>query len=417
MTQDAQSGLRNPKLFIAITGVGSISPLGHTGKQVWQSYRQMESLIKPREFDGTTVPVASLAEDSEDILKAICLEEPIGGHLDRTVLMAAHCARQAVAQAGWKLSDNAERTGVNIGSSRGATGILERQHASYLQDPSRRISPLTSPTTTLGNISSFVAHDIGTEGPEISHSVTCSTALHAIMNGIAWIRGGLSDRFIVGAAEAPLTGFTVAQMKALRIYSRDSGSDYPCRPLSSKSPQQNTFVLGEGAALFTLEPVPEAPAGNESQRILGIVESFGYGIEQASNATDITEDGTALKKSMAMALEGLPAGSSVEAVIMHAPGTIKGDRSELNAVRSVFGEHLPILLSNKWLIGHTFGASAALSLEYGLMILANDDYMEFPYPVSISNKRRSIRKVMINAAGFGGNAASIIISNLRKYPA
>jgi 3-oxoacyl-(acyl-carrier-protein) synthase len=38
----------------------------------------------------------------------------------------------------------------------------------------------------LGNISSWVAHDLQSSGPEISHSITCSTALHAVLNGVAW---------------------------------------------------------------------------------------------------------------------------------------------------------------------------------------------------------------------------------------
>jgi 3-oxoacyl-(acyl-carrier-protein) synthase len=50
-------------------------------------------------------------------------------------------------------------------------------------------------TTTLGNISSWVAHDLQSSGPEISHSITCSTALHAVLNGIAWLKSGMVDKF------------------------------------------------------------------------------------------------------------------------------------------------------------------------------------------------------------------------------
>lgn len=399
-----------PNENIAITGMGSISALGCSPDDVWQTYLRRESLLRPATFDGEKVAVARLSKPSEEILKAIRLEEPVHKHLDRSVLMAMHCAREAVEHAGWKRSDGTHTIGVNIGSSRGTTSILEELHAAYLRDPTQRIFPLTSPTTTLGNISSSVAHDIGADGPEFSHSITCSTALHAVFNSIAWMRAGLADRFIVGGTEAPLTGFTIAQMKALRIYTNDTKSEYPSRPCSSETPLYSMMALGEGAALFALEKLSREELNQRKDFVLGIVESFGYGLEFSSTATSITEDGLALRKAMTMALRGMASEEPVDLIILHAPGTVKGDLSELNAIRIVFGKDIPILVSNKWFIGHTFGASAALGLEYALLILENEDYADFPYPVVFENRRRPVRKIMINAAGFGGNAASLIIT-------
>ncbi len=396
---------------IAITGMGSISPLGCDADAVWQSYIDRRSFLKPAAFNGERTAVARVAEHAEDILKAIRLEKAIHKHLDRTVLMAIHCARGAVEQAGWTRSNmDRLRTGVNIGSSRGATSTLEEVHAAYVKNPSQRIFPLTSPLTTLGNVSSSVAHDIGADGPEMSHSVTCSTALHAVFNAIAWMKADLADRFVVGGAEAPLTGFTIAQMKALRIYTNDTDADYPSRPCSSETGQGSTMALGEGAALFALERLRAEELVDRRESVLGVVESFGYGLETPETATSITEDGAALRRAMTMASNGMKSKGPVDMIILHAPGTIKGDQGELNAVKAVFGGEMPVLSSNKWLIGHTFGASAALSLEYALLILANDDYADFPYPVVFENRRRPIRKIMINAAGFGGNASSLIVS-------
>src|SRR5690606_31952515 len=98
-------------------------------------------------------------------------------NLDPTVLYAIYASRAALGQAGWKDGD----FGVNIGSSRGATGLFEKYHGEFIQKG--EVSTLSSPTTTLGNISSWVAHDLQSQGPEISHSITCSTALHSLLNG------------------------------------------------------------------------------------------------------------------------------------------------------------------------------------------------------------------------------------------
>ncbi len=397
------------KEHIAITGVGSISSLGSDHDEVWQSYIGKRSFLRPRVFNGEKTAVAGLTKSSDAILDSIRSEGASQKHLDRTVLMAIHAARQAVRRAGWTKLDRA-RTGVNVGSSRGATTLLEELHSAYLEDPSKRLFPLASPITTLGNISSSVAHDIGAGGPEISHSVTCSTGLHAVFNGIAWMKAGFADRFIVGGAEAPLTGFTIAQMKSLRIYTNDAEADYPCRPCSCEMPARNSMALGEGAALFALEKLSDVELAKRKSVVLGIVESFGYSLESPATATSITEEGTAIRNAMRMAMDGMNSNEPIDFIILHAPGTTKGDASELNAVKSVFGSDLPVMASNKWFVGHTFGASAALSLEYALLIIEHDDFVDFPYGVTFQNRRRPIRRVMVNAAGFGGNAASIVVS-------
>ena len=67
-------------------------------------------------------------------------------NLDRSVLLAIAASRNAVRLAGWKSGDE---IGINIGSSRGATGLFELHHSEFLQTGLART--LASPTTTLGN--------------------------------------------------------------------------------------------------------------------------------------------------------------------------------------------------------------------------------------------------------------------------
>ena len=100
----------------------------------------------------------------------------------------------------------------------------------------------------------------------------------------------------------------------------------------------------------------------------------------------------------------------IDMIILHAPGTISGDLAELNAIRAIFGDNPPVIISNKWMIGHTLGSSGCHSLELAIHILHNDTYVDFPYPTKINFKDRSINTIMINSAGFGGNFMSIIVS-------
>ncbi len=388
--------------YIVIKGVGSVSPLGFIPGDINTAYRSATSPIQTSAFNGKLVPVAALPPTAESYLAAIRQENRFYKTIDHTALLALAAARQAVAQAGWGTE---KEITINIGSSRGATGLFEKYYNDFQHDPGQ-LSPQASPATTLGNISSWVARDLATEGPVISHSVTCSTALQAMANGFAWLKSGMATRFLAGAAEAPLTPFTVAQMQALGIYTQTKVNDYWCRPLNNAN--QNTFLLGEGAAVFALEKLPVTnipPAAI-------CLEAIGFGFENIPSRTGISPQGLHFQKAMHQALAQLPStDQTIDAIVLHAPGTVAGDQAEINAIRAIFAENIPVLTSNKMLIGHTLGASAALSLEYAINILNTQQILNFPYPIFLDNKTnpKFFRRILLLSAGFGGNAAALII--------
>ena len=261
------------------------------------------------------------------------------------------------------------------------------------------VNTLASPVTTLGNISSWVSHDLQSDGPEISHSITCSTALHAMLNGVAWLKAGMAEKFLVGGSEAPLTDFTIAQMKALKIYAFQE-QDYPCQALNMNK-EKSTMILGEGASVCCLEI-------GEQENALGYIAGIGYATEVLEHNISISTNAICFQKSMAMALKNCDF-SEVDAIVMHAPGTRVGDLSEMRAIEKVFGDKLPLLTSNKWKIGHTFGASGMLSVELALLMMREQRFVGIPFTDRISQSAK-IRKVLVNAVGFGGNAVSILLS-------
>ncbi|MFD1553056.1 beta-ketoacyl synthase [Putridiphycobacter roseus] len=374
---------------INIASYSSISPLGNTPKQVWNNY------LNPRSFiSNQPMLSADLSPDSESLLSVLKQDDKKYQTLDKSVLMGIYAGRNALAQTNWTDLSN---TGINMGSSRGATQLFEENYALF--NRGEKIAALTSPTTTLGNIATWLAHDLSIEGPAMSHSITCSTAMHALLNGIAWLNAGMSDQFIVGASEAANTAFTIAQMQALKIYSKDS-SDYPCHSLQFDK-TKNSMVLGEGSVVFCL-----SPANNPSD--VAQITSVGYATEKIKHGADISANATCFQKSMKMALAGFD-GSDIDAIVMHAPGTVKGDQSEWNAIEKVFGANHPAITSNKWKIGHSLGASGGLSIEMAILMLQNNQLIESPF---YQNKPQTgpLKNIMVNAVGFGGNAVSIVVS-------
>ena len=237
------------------------------------------------------------------------------------------------------------------------------------------------------------------QGPEISHSITCSTALHALLNGVAWLRSGMAEKFLVGGSEAPLTDFTVAQMQAMKIYAKEN-QQYPCRAFDLEK-KQNTMILGEGAAICCIEI-------GKKENALAFIEGIGYATELLEHNTSISTEATCFQKSMQMALQETNL-SEVDVIVLHAPGTIKGDLSEYKAIQKVFGNNLPLLTTNKWKIGHTLGASGMLNIEMALMILQHQKFIRLPF-VATQSEKKKIQKILVNAVGFGGNAVSVLLT-------
>ena len=388
---ELDSVLKKP---ISITALSSISSLGGNSSEIWDSYQKLAHGFTQKTINGKNVWVSQLRETQKKKIEDLRNSDSKYGALDNSVLYAIQTARATIADAGW--NENTD-FGVNIGSSRGATSLFEDYHQEFLKEG--HVSTLASPTTTLGNISSWVAHDLKSSGPTISHSITCSTALHALLNGVAWIQAGMSDSFLVGGSEAPLTPFTIAQIQALKIYSRLE-NPFPCRALDLDK-TRNSMILGEGAALACLER-------GLSEKRLAKIEGIGFATEPLTHNVSISSDAQCFQDSMQMALNGISP-DEVDVVVLHAPGTIKGDLSEFNAIQKLFCNKIPFLTTNKWKVGHTFGASGMLSMEMAILMLQHQEYLQVPF-VEQKTPSKTIEKIMVNAVGFGGNAVSVLLS-------
>lgn len=375
---------------VFITSIASISALGTSAAEIWENYLHENSLFQKMETNETAYWVSQFSPKEHQLLQDIIVSDTKYKHLDKSVIMAILVARKCVEQS--RFSHN--NFGINFGSSRGATTLFEKHHSDFLSEGS--VSTFASPATTLGNISSWVSHDLQSDGPEISHSITCSTGLHAVLNGIAWLQSGMSKEFLVGASEAPLTPFTLSQLSALKVYSKEEDSLANCCLDFSKT--KNTMVLGEAAACVGLSLSSE----NAIAQITGI----GFATEVLTSSTSISTEAICFQKSMKMAI-GSNALQDIDAIVMHAPGTIQGDSTEFEAIKKVFGSHLPLLTSNKWKVGHTFATSGLLSIQLAVLMLENQKIIESPFYKN--QKSKKLNKILVNAVGFGGNAVSILI--------
>lgn len=161
------------------------------------------------------------------------------------------------------------------------------------------------------------------------------------------------------------------------------------------------MVLGEGASIFALEK-------DKGQKGIAKIIGLGYATEIIEHNASLSAEADCLQKSMKMALQDAEL-STVDVVVMHAPGTVQGDESELKAVKAVFGAHTPQLISTKQHTGHTLGASGGLSLDLAVEMINRENSISFPYETTVTQKQTAPKTALINAVGFGGNAVSIVI--------
>ncbi|MEY4700635.1 MAG: hypothetical protein RL326_822 [Pseudomonadota bacterium] len=353
---------------------------------------------------GRAIFPLSLAA-SDDVAAIASLPEY--AKLDRTTQMALAAARRTITRAE---GQHGVVGCVSLGSSRGPTESIERS-LEELRSGATRMSALTSPVTTAGNLSSWIAQQIlsgslaTSAAPiaAISTSMTCSSAFQSLIVSYAMLQGGIAETCLFGGSEACLTPYTMAQLDALRIYStiRDAT---PCRPCAVSDDGENTVVLGEaaGTALLVRDSGPRLPGDLE---LLGI----GWAVEQIPSATGITDEGQAFESAMRMARKTLPEGTSVDGVILHAPGTVRGDRAEQVAVKRAFGE--VEMFTTKHRSGHTYGASGMVSLALAQELLTGTMWRGVGYESTLAPLgSRSPKAFAVNTAGFGGNAVTVVVA-------
>ncbi len=393
---------------VYVTGRGTQSPAGASFERSWRALERGKPCFT---LDDDYGYLGRLGPDGEEALAALRLDRRLKAQ-DRGVLMGVLAAREAWSEArgarsAGRLAERPPgRTAVIMGSSRGATGTIEREFERFSAKGTVALS--ASPASTAGAFASAVAQDLGLDGLSLAVSSACATGLNALGVAYALVTSGIADHAIAGGAEASLTPFTLAQLDTIGVrMSRNGSALFPCRPMH---PLRSGLLAAEGAACLALSARPETLGGGPLARVAG----FGAATEGAT-LTGISADGQVLVDAIEQALEqaGLDQ-SAIDLVVGHGAGTLKGDAAEITAYRRVFGVNLPALTFHKWLTGHMIGASAAFSAALAVRSLETGEVPALPYADDgelgfPTVPRRRVGNVLVTALGFGGNASALVL--------
>ena len=400
-----------------ITGMGSISCIGNNLEEISKSLRQgISGISKNDEYND----LGFRSKVSGSIL--IDLKDLIDRKLFRFMGEAAAYSYLSALDA---LRDSelpesifeTDRIGVIAGSG-GASSRSQVDAADILREKGvKRVGPYRVTQTMGSTVSACLATSLKIKGVNFSISSACSTSAHCI--GSAWeqIQLGNQDVIIAGGAEDEhwtQSGLFDA-MGAL-------SSNYNENPTAASRPfdeNRDGFVISGGGGILIVEELEHAL----SRKAKIYAEIKGY--SATSDGDDmVAPSGEGAKNCMKKSLEmsGL---KSVDYLNAHGTSTPAGDPIELNAIKSVFKDDIPLVSSTKSLTGHTLGAAGVQECIYSILMMngnfiAGNKNLTDPIPEAdgINIPEKSLEKefdsFMSNSFGFGGTNVSLVLSKFKN---
>lgn len=397
---------------VAITGIGAISALGRTVSEFAESLREGRAGITPVEScDMTDIRFRNGAE-VKNYSHQPYFEDRRADFMDRFAQFAVIAAREAVESAGVVWTPELRETAAIItGSCVGGQSTEDLGFVEVYKFRRNRVHPLTIPKTMANAGASHMSMEFGVTGPSYTISTACSSAGHAIGQAFWMVRSGATDLAITGGSEAPFSFGILKAWEAMRVVSPET-----CRPFSR---DRKGMILGEGAAMFVLEPLEAAEA--RGARIHAEVVGFGMSAD-ACHITQPSAEGAA--RAMRAALRDAHlAAEEIGYINAHGTATLANDQTETAAIRSVFGAHADRLAvsSTKSMHGHALGAAAALECLAATLALRDGvlpptaNYNE-PDPDCdldvIPNQARckQVEYALSNSFAFGGLNAVLVLA-------
>ena len=372
--------------------------------QIYQSLLAQRSGLKLCEFETVDinthigeVPGVDAVQLPAELARFDCRNNRLAEHaLRQDGFLEA--AQQAVSR--W----NRKRFGVFIGTS--TAGILQTELAYRQRDPVTGALPSSFEYGTTHNsfsVADYLRQRLHVEGPAMAVSCACASSAKVFGSARRMIEAGVIDAALVGGVDSlcltTLYGFHSLQLT----------SPVACRPFDVA---RDGISIGEAAAFAILER-PSAGLDSDSILLLGVGES-----SDAYHMSAPHPEGHGARRAMQAALRtaGLES-EAIDYINLHGTGTPSNDRSESQAVTSVFGATLPAS-STKGATGHTLGAAGALEAIISAIALRNGfmpgglkttqiDPLLTAYYLR-DNRRSALSHVLSNSFGFGGTNCSLI---------
>jgi 3-oxoacyl-[acyl-carrier-protein] synthase II len=404
---------------VVVTGMGVVSPLGHTTHDTWEAIKAGKSGIgQITRFDTTTsaVKIAAEVKDWDPSLYMLAKE---ARRRDRYQQYALAASQEAFKQSGMEITDeNRHRTGVIVGSAVGGVeSYYEQANLLFETKDPRRITPFGIPMLMVNGGSDLISIEIGATGPSNTLISACATGADCIGYAYDLIRIGKIDRALAGAGEAPIFPIGLAAFDRTGACSRMNDDPWGAsRPFDKN---RAGLVFSEGAGVLALEELETAKARGANI----LAELVGYGCtSDAFHITAPDPDGAGAVAVIRQALEDAHMNpDDIDYINAHGTATNLNDVMETKAAKQVFGEqayNIP-MSSTKSMTGHAMGATAAMEGVFCIRAIQEqiapptinltepDPECDLDYVPNVAREMK-ITAAMSNSFGFGGHNVSLI---------
>jgi len=419
---------------VVVTGMGCVTPLGAQLDQLWSRLAGGQSGVgRLSLFDPERLPVQIAAEVRDWDMSDVGEHPRQWQDHPRQTHFAVASAIKAVADAGLEtnLLDPA-RLGVYLGCgetyedffrfAQAVSGALRGQQyrpQEFAAGALRVWRPDEEQALELNMPAALIAARFGAEGPNANCIAACSSSTQAIGEATEMIRRGDADVMLAGGAHSMIHPFGMTGFYRLSALSTRGGPpESAVRPFDR---ERDGFVVGEGGAILVLEDLDGAL--RRGARIWG--EVAGYGSAQdAYRVTDSHPEGRGAAACMNRALDDARlSADEIDYINAHGTGTVVNDKVETTAIKRVFGPAAPRtpISSTKSMLGHFTTAGGAVEAVISLLAIAHraapptinyntpDPECDLDY-VPNTARQLTMRRVLSNSFGFGGQNAALVLS-------
>jgi 3-oxoacyl-[acyl-carrier-protein] synthase II len=407
---------------IVITGLGAVTPVGHTVKEAWQNILEGRSGIGIIDHFDTSAFASRIGGSIRDFDLSPYMTPKEARKTDPFIHYGIAAGMQSIEDAGLEVTDaNAERIGIAIGSGIGGLPGIEKGYESFLKGGPRKISPFFVPSNIINMIAGNLSIQYGIKGPNYGIVTACSTGTHNIGDAARMIERGDVDVMIAGGAEMAtsptgLGGFASARALSTR-------NDEPERASRPWDKGRDGFVLGDGAGVMVLEEYEYAKSRGAN------IYAELVGFAMSSDAYHITlppDDGDGARRCMDLAMKDARiAPEDVDYINAHGTSTPAGDVVETRAVKAALGAHAGkvAVSSTKSMTGHLLGAAGGAEAVFSVLAIRDgvapptinleepDEECDLDY-VPNQAREMSINVSMSNSFGFGGTNGTLVFKRV-----
>jgi len=295
----------------------------------------------------------------------------------------------------------------------------------YINHGPTKVSPYLLPNLCANVPAGKAGMLLGFTGPVFSPQGACASGNHAIALGARMIRDGDCDFALVGGVETCLIPEIIQGFAniwaTVKVSPKDRAYEDPTQASRPFSIDRRGFVLAEGGGVLVL-------AADETLQAMGLspkAEVLGIGWTSDAHHFTLPFKDT-ITRAMHQAIDdaGIQP-SDVQCINAHGTSTFKGDATEVECLREVFGRHLQNLpvSANKSQIGHSLGAAAAIEAALGIegmrrgILLPTVNHIPDPEFADIdlvpnASRRFNHEIILSNAFGFGGTNCCVIFKGV-----